>query len=620
MTVNVITVGLDRYTMEPTWNIAPAADSRVKVEQLLAEHGAEPEDWTPRADIAHIATVLGEWSGSIEDSHLIYWVGHGEHSDDGYRLALADSKDPLTGLNALTSSQLAEALRNQTRQRQLNGCEDNWVLLMLDTCGSGQGAWELWKSFKEPPRNVGVIAAAEEGAAYVGRLPAVLEQLLDGFNGNETVGISLRELMRRLEDHLEGDNQAKRVHHAFGLSAILPHRSDTPPAVQAAVDIYRELRGLLAAASPEVRDHFYAKAQGSEIGELAWHFTGRERERREVSAWLRDAPGEMFVVSGVAGSGKSALLGMLLASSDDAVTEALAKTGYGRIADDLRPTGVEFDAVVHLSGRTHAETVATLSTALALDSGEDVEELLDALRSREGGRLTILVDALDESRDPLTIAASLRRLAALPGVRLLVGTRQSTHEDPDHPIPPDSAILDALAAGRVIKLQQDPDAVRSYVAARLRSGLPVVSGQRATDLAVTIAAYPQPFLFARLAVREIIAEPALVDNYEQLARVLSSGHSGIFGHAVTRLARTAPEVEALLHVLTYARGNGFPRTGGIWAIAASELTEASIDDRHVRQTLQLAAPFIMQDSEFGHTVYRLAHRTFAEWYQRSDAQ
>ena len=161
--------------------------------------------------------------------------------------------------------------------------------------------------------------------------------------------------------------------------------------------------------------------------------------------------------------------------------------------------------------------------------------------------------------------------------------------------------------------------MRRYVGARLSSGLSALTDERVAALAATIAEYEQPFLFARLAVREIIAEPELAENQVLLAKVLSSGHSGIFGHAVARLARTVPEVEALLHALTYARGDGFPRTGGIQAIAASELTETNLDDRDVEKALELAAPFIMQDSEFGHSVYRLAHRTFAEWYLRNDA-
>jgi hypothetical protein len=228
---------------------------------------------------------------------------------------------------------------------------------------------------------------------------------------------------------------------------------------------------------------------------------------------------------------------------------------------------------------------------------------------------------LDESRDPLTIAAALRSLAALPGVRVLIGTRQSMHEDPDHPTPRDSAILDTLAPERVIKLERQPDAMMRYAESRLHRARSDLTDERITELAETIARYDdQPFLFARLAVSEIIADPELADNDDLLARALGSGHSGIFGYAVGRLARTVPEVEALLHVLTYARGNGLPRTGEIWAVAASELAETPLNDVHVETALKLAAPFIMQDSEFGQSVYRLAHRTFAEWYLKKDAQ
>jgi hypothetical protein len=617
MTVSVITVGLHSYINEPTWKIQPAADSRVEVELLLRQHGATPEDWTSKANTTTLVSTLGNWTRQIEHSHVIYWVGHGEYSSDGYLAALADSFDPLDEFNALTTNHLLVALRNQARNRRRDGFEDNWVLLILDTCGSGDAVDDLSKSLGKKFRNVGVIAAASEGAAYIGRLPAELEHVLEGFNGNDSAGIPLSDLLNRLASRIG----SVRVHNEFDSSAVLPLRRDALPPMQATLDRYHELHMLLENAPKDVRNHFYTKAQGTEIGELAWHFTGRGNERRQVSTWLRDAQHGMFVVSGVAGSGKSALLGMLLATSDDTVLSALAKIGYEPIPDNLRPVGVSFDSVIHAGSHTVADTVTALSMALSLDTGADLDALLQAIRSRPNRRHTILIDALDESRDALTIAASLRRLAALPHVRVIVGTRQSMHEDPDHPLPRDSVILDTLDAPPecTVRLQQDPDAVRRYVDTRLRSALPLTHEQAAV-LSATIAQYEQPFLFAHLAVREIIAESELATNQELLEQMLGSGHSGIFGHAVARLARNAPETEVLLHSLTYARGNGFPRTGGVWAIAASALTDTPINDTHVEHTIKVAAPFIMQDSEFGQSVYRLAHRTFAEWYRRNDAQ
>jgi hypothetical protein len=140
----------------------------------------------------------------------------------------------------------------------------------------------------------------------------------------------------------------------------------------------------------------------------------------------------------------------------------------------------------------------------------------------------------------------------------------------------------------------------------------------AARVAELIAEHDEPFLFARLAVHEIIADPSWATSMDRLTQLLGEKHRGIFGRAVERLAANEPEAEALLHVLTYARGSGFPRTGGIWAMAGSALSDRPFNDNHVAKVLKLAAPYIMHDSEFGQGVYRLAHRTFVEHYLRSD--
>jgi hypothetical protein len=264
-----------------------------------------------------------------------------------------------------------------------------------------------------------------------------------------------------------------------------------------------------------------------------------------------------------------------------------------------------------------------LAVGLNLDGVDGPDALIERIAARPDHhrKLTVMVDALDEARDPLLIAAMLRRVAMLPAVRMLVGTRQSLTEGPDTPIPQDSAILDALAApeNQVIKLQRDPDAVRQYTRNRLAAKLPASHSDRIDDLSVAITEYEQPFLFARLAVHEITGALEWAKAGADLHALLGAGHTGIFGHTVARLRRIAPRVEALLHALTYARGNGFPRTDGIWAVAASAVLNMPISDTDVEDALTLAAPYILQDTESGQGVYRLAHRTFADWYRRADA-
>ncbi|MGY1969656.1 hypothetical protein ACW9HH_36005 [Nocardia gipuzkoensis] len=615
--LRVITIGLGTYSREPDWTVEQAAASRARIEELLTRHTATAEDWTFDATNARIRARLGEWSSTGQGSSVIYWVGHGEYADDRYYAALADSTHPLDTFNSLTNIELADALANQHRRRTHEE-SPGWVLLILDTCGSGEGAWRVWQSFPgNPPAGVGILAAADEGAAFVGKLAQHIEQVLHGFNGNDTAGIPMRELMRRLEDHLDHDGQRKRVFHAYGPSALLPHRPETPPAVMAPLDIYTELRRVLDDATVAVRDHFYAKARSGEINDPAWHFTGRATERHRISRWLRTSQGGMFVVTGVPGSGKSALLGMLLASSDDNIVDALGAAGYPQIHEDLRPAGILFDAVIHLSGRTITETIDQLAAALGAPA--DPDKLLSQLP--ELGPRVVLADALDEARDPYPIAAFLRQLAAHPGIRVLVGTRRSIHETPDQPNAPDRAVLDTLdpdPADTVI-LDREPAAVASYVSARLaQSPLPEPRPGRFRQLAALIAGYDQPFLFARLAVHELLANPKLLDNDRGLTDTLAAGHTGLFGHAITRLATTTPNIEALLHALAYARGNGLPRTDGIWATIATAIARTPIVDIDIDTALDIAGPYVMQDTEFGHATYRLAHRTFAEWYHTHD--
>ncbi|MFI7545690.1 hypothetical protein [Actinoplanes sp. NPDC049599] len=612
--VRLITVGLAEYPGQPTWTVPAAADSRRKVESLLGAHGAVTEDWTDRATSDKISKELKEWAKRGQESHIVYWTGHGEFTDDGYFLALADTEE-LVGNDSLSDGQISAALLRLERARTAAASTD-WVLLILDTCGSRGGGWRIWTSFGYPPRNVGVIATTDDGAAYSGAFPDVFEEVLASFNGNDTDAIPVHELVRRLTIPLGVD----KINEKFELSAVLPHRSDVLPPVRAAMDVYGEMRAVLANAPAEIRDHFYAKAQGCEIGEAAWNFAGRVVERRRIAEWLRTADGGMLVVTGPAGCGKSALLGMVLASSDPKVRSALHAAGHAPIPEDLRSGDLAFDAILHLSGRTIAETASSVAAQLGLGAVAGHAELLDYARQRQQSRTLVVVDALDEARDPFTIAALLRGLAALPGFGVLLGTRRALGEDLDNNQHMGSEILDhlVLQPNCVLTLGRDPGAVRSYVENRLRFAGLQRTGTYVRNLAERIAVQNQPFLFARLAVHEILADPAIGESDALLDRLLGDGHGRIFAHAVRRLSACAPDVEALMHVLAYARGSGFPRTFGVWAAAAASIGTAPVDDAGVGRALRLAAPYIMQDSENGQAVYRLAHRTFAEWYHRRD--
>ena len=336
----------------------------------------------------------------------------------------------------------------------------------------------------------------------------------------------------------------------------------------------------------------------------------------------------MLVVTGEAGAGKSALLGRLVVLADPPLSAALARAGLLGDVDPMeRPPADAFDVVVHLTGKTLADCVRRVADALPELAGVRVAEpetLISALRHRAMlGRqkpFTVLADALDEAQQPDAIAASLlRRLATTPGIRVLVGTRRSRLEGPDLAAPSDRGLLDSLGVSEneLLVVGRDSDAVRRYAEARLAGALSSPfsadpARRRAADL---IADRDQPFLFARLAVSELLARPHLASDPSGQRRLLDRGHRGLFAAAIERLDQVTPSTSKVLRTLAFGLGRGLPRAGGVWAAANAALVGQFSDDEEViDRALREAAAFIMLDGEDGQSTYRLAHQTFAEHF------
>ncbi len=620
----VVTVGVSTYPQQTEWNLNDdtlTASTRLVADEL-AHHGAMLQERSSAAQDLVSLNGLQKELVTPKVPCLWYWVGHGEYSDDGYFAALATSTEPLGSANSVPSRLFAETIRDRYRAR---GDEADWFVVVLDTCGSSPGAAEIVQTLKGslPPNTAIIATSTDGGTANLGEFAQLLQEKLRWFP--EEPEIKVAELVRRLEESLDIGGQHRPVHARLLPTAVIPRRAGLPMGLTTTVETYQELEAVLATADEATRNHFFPKARGAEISEPAWYFTGRETERRQIAQWLHETESGLFVVTGEAGSGKSALLGMLLASTDPAITSALERMGYPTPAEDLLPPEHAFDAALHLSGATVGDAIGSLAGAIGVPEATDADALAAQAATAAAQRpRTLLLDALDESRDAVTIGALVRRLSNINGLRLVVGTRQSLHESPDHPEPPDRAVLTALGADQenTLTLDRDAGAIKEYTNRRLRDLFADrLTETRIAELATQIADQQQPFLFSRLALHELKANPHLTepDAAADLQALLNSGHTGIFAHAVKRLAELDPRIEALLHALAYARGNGLPHQGGIWATAASALSGLTVTDEHVSRTLDAAAPYIMQGEEFGHTVYRLAHRTFTERYRLDDA-
>jgi WD40 repeat protein len=650
VTVEVFPVAIGRFE-HACWADLDVDGQVGRLLELLAEFGATHNRWaglTSVRDADAVERRLADWAYPSEPCNsILYWVGHGW--TDGHTVSLAHAMSPPDVRTfGVTPGQLADPVRS----RQATA-DKRWAIVVVDACQSARFVDEmsaelLTGRLGDVPPAVLLVGVSGEGATSLGRFTDALRRSLHGTYKADTQ-IPLVRLATDLRAQLTG---------ASILDRTLPDQAlvrSVPPAasLSGALDAIRYLEDVLAELTPDQRQHFISKAQGAEEGEVSWFFEGRSAESERIASWLRTATTGLLVVTGTAGTGKSALLGNLLVHSLPELRGALLRRGLiASLPAACQPPDNVFDLVIHLSGLTVGDAIRRI--AESLDLGElpsardplsgranDLDFLAGAL-GRRTEPLTMLVDALDECTDPLDLAGSLlARIADEPGVRLIVGTRPSTRDSPDH-IAVDYDLLRALSPGdqpdehAPVVVERDAHAVRRYVARRLteardhpRRRRPIndTNPDDATIAAVAeaVAAGDQEFLFARLAVHEMVHTPNLLTSgrARTLRRLLSGNHRQLLDTALRRLAFIDDTFPLLLEALAHARGRGMPIADDIWGTAAAALDDESPEPLHrwhITALLDEDPAYVAVDTEGGRTVYRLAHRTFVEHFVDPDSK
>ncbi|MGH3772174.1 MAG: hypothetical protein ACRDRW_12390 [Pseudonocardiaceae bacterium] len=614
----VFPVAIGSYLNHDLLEVGPAVARMV---ELFAEFGGrEAPPWDiPMPDRGRDAVDarLRSWSRGPDGNTVLYWVGHGWSNGLTSSLAHALSPRAVAGSGILPVN-LADCINERENHH------DGWAIVIVDACQSARFVRQLETAVDnhEGPSRLLLVGSSGEGATTLGRLTDALDEALNGsFQGESEIELwkLTRELRRKLRPN--GEVRPKNIE-----DEVL-RREVAPPTTSSPLTVFKEIKRVLAELTEDERRHFVPKAQGAELSDASWYFEGRHRESASIAEWLRAQTSGLLVVTGDAGSGKSALLGHLVVQSRPQLRDVLERYNLvEKRSDEKRPPDEVFDVVLHLVGLDPAEVTRQLATELGLGDlpvGGNLTECVNRLCSDLGGqRRTILVDALDEAVTPLAVARSvLRPLAAVPGVRVVVGTRRSTQEGPDQPSSDDRDLLDALGPAdttTIIDVERDATAITRYVARRLVTA--VDRGRlrtgRATirDAAEAIGRAGQQFLFARLVVHEILAQPDLLTG-PGFANLVAGGHRRVFEMAVARLRVNRPGYESLLRALAYSRGRGLPMRDGVWsAVAAALASGDGVTDADASQLLNAAAPYVMIDREHAQSVYRLAHRTFAEHF------
>ncbi|MET9124317.1 hypothetical protein [Streptomyces sp. NPDC004528] len=660
----MLSFAIGEYTRAGFTNLPEVKDELVRVQTLFGGLCVEGDDWDVamgRRGMEEVSKRLEDWSLNRDGRDtVLYWIGHGEQANGLSRLLTSDSAVFMWPFN------LVQALG----ARGNDPSRDFWTFAVIDTCHSTKFVKQAGRELPDPtarttPNTHGVLlfGVSGDGRTRLGRFGTALAQALEfDLRGKE---IHIRDLAAALKELLPGSDYTEPS--PLTGKALLVRRGPWLP-VRGPLDMMDELDAALRGLAPDRLKAFTERAQharDAQYGDVTWHFRGHHHEQREVVAWLRESGQGMLVVTGQPGAGKSAFLGHLLVQSQPALREALdtARLIVGAPADK-RPEDNVFTAALTLRNLSTAAAVTAIADACRLGGSPSPRDLRRPAqwlmnRVRTGRReLTLLLDGLDEAQDPLRLADGvLRELAALPGVRLLVGTRPSTAEEDPGPAgssapdilealgvesPPTSASMSPSPGGgspdaghgKVVTLTAERDYVEGYVRDRLAAAPGEDPPGLGGEISATILRSDWSFLVARLAVHEILAhrhgptagnatretEQQPEQRTEQLARLLSEADPRqLFAAAVARLRNAVPAHEDMLRALAYAQGAGLPPTGDVWATVVAALTGAQAPNRaELKVFARTAAPYVSLDDDQGVTVYRLAHNTFREHFLSED--
>ncbi|MFE3032938.1 AAA family ATPase [Streptomyces canus] len=595
-----------------------------------------------------------------DDAVVVYITGHGVSQPSGdHFLLLPDTyQDRLLGTAFQTADLITRVLDSHAEH----------VLVIVDSCFSGVLREDLLRRLqalsdtRRRLKSLVVISSADRDETphpeqFSHLLDAVVARCKEEESGFAAPHLSFREFFDSMTALYEEGVTAnvQRLWPAEGLQRDKDHQQPSPCLPNPGYEPRRALVGKALSAvawSPtELDSYWLSRASGSPShGEPGWYFTGRTSHIRRLIEFMEGEEGTL-VVTGEAGSGKSALLARLVTLSDPKfrANETYRPFIEGIPPELLVPEGA-VDAAV-LARNTDADELAgALYTALADKppaGGRGIsplDQLLDhvlATVRREDRPLTIVVDGVDEARNPARIVTDFIRPLAeqstddgQPAVRMLLGIR-SAHAGAAGRLRPSqdraSDLLNLLVrstdAGEPLRTDiGTAEDIAAYVWTLLRT-LFDVSGssagpdtRRLDELAVVVAEEVTPsFLDARLAVEALHARCLLpaADDLEW-RRTLRQGTQKLLQQDIDEIRRNtdlpAEHVVQVLRATAFAQGAGLP-WAEVWpcavnALAGGEITAPEAVIRRARQSR--LAGYLTTAVEDDRFVYRPIHERISE--------
>jgi WD40 repeat protein len=648
----LLAAGNSRFAEEGIRDLQSVPEELAAISSLFGEMGFEVERQALNLDHTSLLERCTGLRHSSEagDVQVAYFSSHGQRDRERFYLLTSNTNPADLDASAIAAEDLARRLIKDSKAAQ--------VLIILDLCHA-EGhmldiirlAAKLALSAGDRDPEVVLIAAASSKQtanemAFVKALETVMNNVKQGderLGGKAQPYLQIGSLLGQVNLCLKG----QRAHHSFlklaGECKVFPNPNYIPQ-LSHGLDLETQGAYLRQLQASTFQEHWIPKARSVESGCGGWYFTGRERALRELVAWLNQAhtDGGALVVTGSAGSGKSALLARLVTLSDPRWRQQVLGPGRLQLPEGTLPPEGIVQAAVLLRRKLLVNVVAELADQLQLQAS-DAAALCEAIGTAPQQKRVLVFDALDEADErQLIVNELLSPLAEMGHVFVLLGCR------------PDPGAADAAAGARRMKAlgeasqeldlddprygeandvvlylerrllaSEEPDRITPYQSMR----------ERAKQVALALAQQSNhSFLVARTAVAALLNRPDAVDvaipgwqqqlpsGFEEaLEEFLLQLDQEVLDQQAAPAGRPAKEgtvvtgaiARAVLLPLAFAEGEGLPWER-IWAAVATALYGSAISDAQIKAVRQKAAAYIVEALEQGGSVYRLFHERAAE--------
>jgi WD40 repeat protein len=621
---------------------------------------ARPKELTCTEDLRDFLAGQELARAGWDEALVVYVTGHG--------LRGMSRRHYLTFAGTETGRLLATAFPTSELVTQVVDSEAEHVLVLVDSCFAGSLKSELGILFEElsaQRRKLRTLAVITSGdfeqrprlGEFTRLIELALERARDESAGFTAPHLSLEEWEKLL--NTVGDDHPDLIRALW----VWPDsRRDEPslclpnPHFQPEEQVVQAPRQSVSLSASALEQYWLSRASGrTDDGDPGWYFSGRQDLMRELVEFVRAGEG-VLVVTGAAGSGKSALLARLVTLSDPlfATVSRFAEVVQA-IPVPLRPVVGGVDAAVLARGKSSLALIEDLLAAFggAVSRGGPALQVLlhriTAAGEVKQGPVTVVIDGLDEALEPAAclsdVIGPLARLRTADGqgaIRLVVGMRSSAQDVTDGRLQDVAAdqllgvLHTVLQAGvgeayvELTRLRTDGPQTRQDIAAYVRAVLQAQEEspyagceEEASEAAVVIAEAVAPsFLDARLAAAQLRVASQVQDLHDVRWRGrLLAGTTALLSSDLREVAEEqGVDLRVLLAVLrasAFGQGSGLP-WAEVWPAAAAAVLEADapaqgvIDAaiRTVRHSRLVG--YLTTSEEDARVTYRPVHQRVSE--------